>query len=71
MGSSPAEFNIGSRTTIHLNPNDPKEFYTRREDGVTFFSLLLISGASFVLAVMMVIVARKSKNNETARANGA
>ena len=71
MGSSPAEFNIGSRTTIHLNPNDPKEFYTRREDGVTFFSLLLISGAFFVLAVMMVIVARKSKKNETARANGA
>lgn len=63
-GDHPAQYSIGDHRTIHINPNDPNEYYTDKDDSTAIKALLLLSGACAVLGVMLVIVIVKSKKNE-------
>ncbi len=62
--SSPAQYPSDSRVTLHINPDDPTEFYIDDDDSSAVQALLLLSGAFFTLGIMLVIVIVKSKRNE-------
>ena len=59
-----AKYGADDVMTLHINPDDPKEFYIQKSDSSAVSALLLLSGAFAVLGVMLVIVNVKSKRNE-------
>ena len=63
-GNYPAQFSVGDHRTIHINPNDPSEYYTEKDDSTAVTALLLLSSVCVALGVMLVIVIVKSRRNE-------
>lgn len=63
-GRYPAQYRIGDRVIVHVNPDDPGEYYVDKDDGIVIMALSVLSGAFLVLGVMFVIVSVKSKRNE-------
>ncbi len=60
---SPAAYSIGEYRTIHINPDDPSEYYIDKDDSTAVAALSVLSGAFAVLGIMLVIVIVKSKRN--------
>ena len=63
-GDYPAQFSVGDHRTIHINPNDPSEYYTDKDDSSAAVALVLLAAVFAALGVMLVIVIVKSKRNE-------
>ena len=63
-GDYPAQFSVGDHRTIHINPNDPSEYYTDKDDSTAVKALVLLASVFAALGVMMIVVIVKSKRNE-------
>ncbi len=63
-GDYPAQFSVGDHRTIHINPNDPSEYYIDKDDSTAVKALVLLSSVCVALGVMLVIVIVKSRRNE-------
>ena len=63
-GDYPAQYGIGEHRTIHINPNDPSEYYTEKDDSSAVTALVLLASVFAALGVMMIVVIVKSKRNE-------
>ena len=63
-GNYPAQFSIGDHRTIHINPNDPSEYYTEKDGSTAVKALVLLAAVFAALGVMMIVVIVKSKRNE-------
>lgn len=63
-GDYPAQYGIGEHRTIHINPNDPSEYYTEKDDSTAVKALVLLASVFAALGVMMIVVIVKSKRNE-------
>lgn len=63
-GDYPAQFSVGDHRTIHINPNDPSEYYIDKDDSTAVKALVLLSSVFAAMGVMLIIVIVKSKRNE-------
>lgn len=63
-GDYPAQYSIGEHRTIHINPNDPSEYYIDKDDSTAVKALALLASVFAALGVMMIVVIVKSKRNE-------
>ena len=51
-----SKYREGQSFTIHVNPNDPNEFYIEKNDGEIIVALLILAGGFFALGIMFFII---------------